>query len=134
MAKHAPRETAGPKDLAEIVPTFTTIEITKDYLHFSAAHFTIFSATQRENLHGHNFDVGCVIETLIGSDGLAFDYNLIKDKLKALCDELDERTLLPEQSPFLSLIACVVKQSTPAMPIPLGLRLSCPCPPSSAEN
>ena len=97
MAKHAPRETAGPKDLAEVVPTFTTIEITKDYLHFSAAHFTIFSATQRENLHGHNFDVGCVIETLIGSDGLAFDYNL-----KALCDGLDERTLLPEQSPFLS--------------------------------
>ncbi|TDI88420.1 MAG: 6-pyruvoyl tetrahydropterin synthase, partial [Chloroflexi bacterium] len=46
------------------------MEITKDYLHFSAAHFTIFSATRRENLHGHNFDVGCVIETLIGSDGL----------------------------------------------------------------
>ncbi|TDI89020.1 MAG: 6-pyruvoyl tetrahydropterin synthase, partial [Chloroflexi bacterium] len=30
-----------------------------------------------------------------------FDYNLIKDKLKALCDELDERTLLPDQSPYL---------------------------------
>jgi 6-pyruvoyltetrahydropterin/6-carboxytetrahydropterin synthase len=108
MAKHAPRETPDPKDLAEVSPafaateSFTTIEITKDYLHFSAAHFTIFSATQRENLHGHNFDVGCVIETLIGNDGLAFDYNLIKDKLKTLCDELDERTLLPDQSPFLS--------------------------------
>ena len=87
---------------APALETFTTIEITKDYLHFSAAHFTIFSATERENLHGHNFDVGCVIETPIGNDGLAFDYNLIKDKLKALCDELDERTLLPERSPYLS--------------------------------
>lgn len=110
MVKHAPRETPEPTDPG-VVPTletldtfesFTTIEITKDYLHFSAAHFTIFSATERENLHGHNFDVGCVIETPIGSNGLAFDYNLIKDKLKALCDELDERTLLPDQSPHLS--------------------------------
>ncbi len=111
MAKHGTREAPPPSDLPVVAPTndtlgtcgsFTTIEITKDYLHFSAAHFTIFSATERENLHGHNFDVGCVIETPIGNDGLAFDYNLIKDKLKALCDELDERTLLPEQSPYLS--------------------------------
>jgi 6-pyruvoyltetrahydropterin/6-carboxytetrahydropterin synthase len=111
MAKHGTREAPPTTDLPVAAPTtstvgtigtFTTIEITKDYLHFSAAHFTIFSATRRENLHGHNFDVGCVIETPIGNDGLAFDYNLIKDKLKALCDELDERTLLPEQSPYLS--------------------------------
>ena len=105
MAKEAPRKTPAPMEPPGIAPafeSFTTIEITKDYLHFSAAHFTIFSATERENLHGHNFDVGCVIETPIGHDGLAFDYNLIKDKLKKLCDELDERTLLPEHSPHLS--------------------------------
>ncbi len=80
----------------------TTIEITKDYLHFSAAHFTVFSATDRENLHGHNFDVSCFVDTVIGDDGLAFDYNTIKGKLEALCNELDERTLLPAESPFLS--------------------------------
>lgn len=81
----------------------TTIEITKDYLHFSAAHFTIFSATERENLHGHNFDVSCSLDTLIGDNGLAFDYNLVKDKLMTLCDELDERVLMPEQSPHLNI-------------------------------
>jgi 6-pyruvoyltetrahydropterin/6-carboxytetrahydropterin synthase len=80
----------------------TTIEITKDYLHFSAAHFTIFSATERENLHGHNFDVGCFVDTVIGDDGLAFDYNVIKSKLEDLCNELDERMLLPANSPYLS--------------------------------
>ena len=84
-------------------PYRTTIEITKDYLHFSAAHFTIFSATERENLHGHNFDVSCSLDTLIGDNGLAFDYNLVKDKLMALCNELDERVLMPEQSPHLKI-------------------------------
>jgi 6-pyruvoyltetrahydropterin/6-carboxytetrahydropterin synthase len=79
----------------------TTIEITKDYLHFSAAHFTIFSATERENLHGHNFDVSCFVDTVIGEDGLAFDYNAIKAKLEAFCNELDERMLLPADSPHL---------------------------------
>jgi 6-pyruvoyltetrahydropterin/6-carboxytetrahydropterin synthase len=79
----------------------TTIEITKDYLHFSAAHFTIFSATERENLHGHNFDVSCSLDTRVGPNGLAFDYNVVKDRLMALCDELDERVLLPAQSPHL---------------------------------
>jgi hypothetical protein len=52
MAKEAPRKTPVPMEPPGVAPaleTFTTIEITKDYLHFSAAHFTIFSATEREN-------------------------------------------------------------------------------------
>lgn len=100
--------------------TSTTIEITKDYLHFSAAHFTIFSATQRENLHGHNFDVSCSLDTVVGPNGLAFDYNVVKDRLMALCDELDERVLLPAQSPHLTfekdggyLVACFADERIP---------------------
>lgn len=81
----------------------TRIEIAKDYLHFGAAHFTIFSATDRENLHGHNFFVTADVDCTVGPDGLAFDYNIIKQELKALCDRLDEKVLLPEQSPWLQL-------------------------------
>jgi len=81
----------------------TRIEISKDYLNFSAGHFTIFSATQRENLHGHNFQVRAAVTTSIGSDGLTFDYILLKKTLKHLCDELDERVLLPQHSPYLRL-------------------------------
>lgn len=84
-------------------PTLTTIEISKDYLHFSSAHFTIFSATEREDLHGHTFYVEAQITAPIGPNGLAFDYNLLKTKLKALCDHLDEKVLLPEHSPHLTL-------------------------------
>lgn len=81
----------------------TTFEISKEALHFAAAHFTIFSATERENLHGHNFRVAVEVDAEVGGDGLAFDYNLVKTSLKALCDELDERTLLPALSPHLAI-------------------------------
>lgn len=81
----------------------TRIEIGKEYLNFSAGHFTLFSATQRENLHGHNFQVRCAATAAVGEDGLAFDYALLKRVLKALCDALDERVLLPERSPYLRL-------------------------------
>jgi len=84
-------------------PALATIEISKDYLHFNAAHFTLFSITEREDLHGHTFYAAATVQSPVGEDGLAFDYNLFKSKLKALCDELDEKVLLPERSPYLTL-------------------------------
>ena len=84
--------------------SLTTIEISKDYLHFNAAHFTIFSATEREDLHGHTFYVRAYVTSHVDSNGMAFDYNLLKEKLGALCDVLDEKVLLPERSPHLTLV------------------------------
>lgn len=81
----------------------TTIEISKDYLHFNAAHFTIFSATEREDLHGHTFYVKALIDCQVNEAGLAFDYNVIKNGLKSLCDSVDEKVLLPGRSPYLAL-------------------------------
>ena len=81
----------------------TTIEISKDYLHFNSAHFTIFSPTLREDLHGHTFYVSALITSEIDRTGLAFDYNVLKTSLKQICDSIDEKVLLPEQSPYLGL-------------------------------
>ena len=75
----------------------------RESLHFSAAHFTIFSATERENLHGHNFQLNGVFESDVKDDGLCFDYGEVKDILQDLCDELDERFLVPANSPFLDI-------------------------------
>lgn len=81
----------------------TTIEISKDYLHFNSAHFTIFSASEREDLHGHTFYVRAFVTSPINGNGMAFDYNILKSSLLKLCDHLDEKVLLPEQSPHLHL-------------------------------
>ena len=80
------------------------IEIAKQALNFSAAHFTIFSKTEREDLHGHNFQVDCELTSPINDNGLIFDYNLIKRVVKEICIELDEKTILPEESPHLELV------------------------------
>lgn len=80
-----------------------TIEVAKEAMNFSAAHFTIFSATDREDLHGHNFQVACQLTAALSEAGLLFDYGIVKRALRSLCDEIDEKVLLPEQSPHLSI-------------------------------
>lgn len=79
------------------------IEVVRESLHFSAAHFTIFSATERENLHGHNFQLNGLFESEVKEDGLCFDYSIVKDILQDLCNELDERFLVPGESPYLDI-------------------------------
>jgi 6-pyruvoyltetrahydropterin/6-carboxytetrahydropterin synthase len=82
---------------------FARIEVAKQAMNFSAAHFTIFNQKQRENLHGHNFQVSCTITAPIDESGIIFDYSIIKTSIRQICDELDEKTILPEKSPYLSL-------------------------------
>ncbi len=79
----------------------TTIEISKEYLKFSAAHFTVFSETDRERLHGHNFKVAAKVTAPVGPNGMCFSYRILKDKLEALCASLDEYLLLSAESPHL---------------------------------
>ena len=81
----------------------TTLYIEKEAHKFSAAHYTIFSATDRERLHGHNYSVSARIVAPMGPNGFSADYNVYKTRLKKLCDALDEYMLLPENSPYQSL-------------------------------
>lgn len=81
----------------------TTIELSKEYLKFSAGHFTIFSATERERLHGHNFAVSASIVAPVGDNGLCFSYGEFKSKLQGLCEKLDEYLILPGRSPYLKI-------------------------------
>ncbi|WOJ96404.1 6-carboxytetrahydropterin synthase [Congregibacter brevis] len=81
-----------------------TLYIDKESHKFSAAHYTIFSATERERLHGHNYSVSAMIAAPMGDNGFAADYNVYKRRIKALCDELDEYMVLPKHSPHQSVV------------------------------
>jgi len=81
----------------------TTIEIHKQYLHFSVAHFTIFSETSRERLHGHNFRIAASITGEVDDNGLCFDYAIYKKILHEVCLRFDEYTLIAENSPYLTI-------------------------------
>jgi len=78
----------------------TTLYIDKESHKFSAAHYTIFSATERERLHGHNYSVSAKIVAPMGHNGFSADYNVYKNRLAALCDELDEYMVLAGASPY----------------------------------
>jgi len=80
-----------------------TIEIFREDLNFSAGHFTIFSATHREKLHGHNYQVSAAITTKIEENGLRVDYRHYHDKVATLCQRLNLAFLLPAKSRYLKI-------------------------------
>lgn len=79
------------------------IELQKETMHFSSGHFTIFSATERENLHGHNYQVSIALHTFVDEKlGLSFDYRFYKNHMRSLCQKLNQTFLMPGKSPYLA--------------------------------
>jgi 6-pyruvoyltetrahydropterin/6-carboxytetrahydropterin synthase len=75
------------------------IRIYKEYFNFAAAHFLIFEDGTREELHGHNYLVEMQVEGTLGEENDVFiDFLHIKPIVKAVCDSIDHRTLLPERN------------------------------------
>ena len=70
---------------------------------FSAGHFTIFSATEREALHGHTYKVGASLQLEVCELGLNFDYRKFKSALRAICKELNTIFLIPYESSYLDV-------------------------------
>src|SRR2546426_3506002 len=83
-------------------PRGYSVVVAKDSLKFAAAHFIAYPGF-REPLHGHNYQVSVKIEADLGPDGYVLDFGLVKRVAKSLCDELDERVLLPERSDCLTV-------------------------------
>lgn len=87
-----------------MMPRTTTIELCKDYLKFSAGHFTVFSSTERERLHGHNYTVSVLLTVSVEDEGLKFDYRSYKKKIYDFCEQLDEVFLLPGLCSHLKIV------------------------------
>ena len=83
-------------------PQRYSVVVAKDYLKFAAAHFIAYPGF-REPLHGHNYQVSVRVEADLGADGYVLDFGLVKRVAKTLCDELDERVIVPERSDCLTI-------------------------------
>jgi len=80
------------------------LSLSKQDFKFSVAHFTVFSAGEAELLHGHNYRVSVEMEGPEVSDlGLLADVARVKAEIRAVCAELDSHTILPTQSPLVSV-------------------------------
>ena len=84
-----------------MIEKLTTLELQKESMHFSAGHFTIFSETEREPMHGHNYHVSVALTTRVAENGLSFDYRFYKSKIYVLCKQLNQTFLMPAYSAYL---------------------------------
>ena len=80
----------------------TTVELQKEVMKFSAGHTTIFSATEREPLHGHMYTVSLALTTEVEHNGMTFDYRYYKKRIIELCRHLNQTFLMPTLSPYLT--------------------------------
>jgi 6-pyruvoyltetrahydropterin/6-carboxytetrahydropterin synthase len=78
------------------------VVVEKEYLKFSAAHFIAYKGF-REPLHGHNYQVSVAIAGSVGEDGYVLDFGIVKQTTKAVCEELDERVIVPARSDCLTI-------------------------------
>ncbi len=79
------------------------IDVAKEYLKFSAAHFLIFPDGSAERLHGHNYRVFVEVGAGLSPHGLVIDFKMIKPLIRELCDSLDEHWLVPGEHPVLTV-------------------------------
>lgn len=78
------------------------MKLAKEDFKFSAAHFTLFPDAPAERLHGHNYRVRVELSgSETSAEGLLIPVAEVKARLRALCESLDEHTLIPDKSPQL---------------------------------
>ena len=82
-----------------------SLRLGKEDFKFSAAHFTVFGEDEAEALHGHNYRVSVELSGP-GVDGLEFlvPVAAAKRDIRSQCGELDEKVLLPAESPHLEVV------------------------------
>lgn len=79
------------------------VQVSKDYLVFSSAHFITFRGHQCESLHGHNYRVGVAVEGAVDNECLfVLDFSVLKQITRRLVDEIDHKVLLPTLNPKLA--------------------------------
>ncbi len=80
------------------------VSVTKDHLVFASAHFITFAGHRCEGLHGHNYRVRVTLEGRLDEDvWFVFDFVMIKQMMKRLCDEIDHKVLLALENPKLQV-------------------------------
>lgn len=80
------------------------VSVSKDYTVFCAGHFVTYEGDHCELLHGHNYRAAARLTGTLNDDQMVFDFVTLKHRLRAICDQLDHRMLLPEHNPLLKLI------------------------------
>src|SRR5262249_29616594 len=83
------------------MPERFNVRVTKDHLTFCSGHFISYEGDKCERLHGHNYRAAVEVEGSLDANFYVFDFIALKNRTKALTDELDHRMLLPTRNPLI---------------------------------
>ena len=75
-----------------------SLQIGKEAIKFSSAHFTLFPNAEAERLHGHNYAVKLTCTGPLDDYDMVIDMGIVKTILKDICNAWDEKILLPTNS------------------------------------
>lgn len=76
------------------------VVVAREQYKFSCAHMTVFPDGSKERLHGHNYQVGAVLELHDVGFQQMLPFEHIKDALAGICKVFRERVLLAELNPY----------------------------------
>src|SRR5437773_8641521 len=79
------------------------VRVTKDHLVFSSGHFISYEGDKCERLHGHNYRTAVEVEGALDENFYVFDFIALKQRTKAITDELDHRMMLPTKNRVILL-------------------------------
>ena len=77
------------------------VRVTKDHLVFCSGHFISYEGDKCERLHGHNYRTTVEIEGELDANRYVFDFIALKNRTKAITDELDHRMMLATRNPHI---------------------------------
>ncbi len=85
------------------MPQRFKVRVTKDHLVFCSGHFISYEGDKCERLHGHNYRATVEIEGDLDENHYVFDFIALKNRTKAITDELDHRMLLATHNRRITL-------------------------------
>src|SRR6516165_6363909 len=79
------------------------VRVSKDYLVFCSGHFISYEGDRCERLHGHNYRASVEVEGSLDDNFYVFDFIALKNRTRAITDELDHRMMLPTRNRFIAV-------------------------------
>ncbi len=77
------------------------VDLEKEELIFSVAHFITFGDNICEAIHGHNYRLRCQVFGTLLPHAYVVDFIALRDRLKSIVKTLDHHVLLPYRHPTI---------------------------------
>lgn len=80
------------------------VQLQKDTMVFSAAHFITFNGNICESIHGHNYGVKAEVIGPLDENGYVCDFIALRDGLAEIIAAMDHKVVLPESHAMISVV------------------------------